>query len=155
MKRRYLIGVGNETMTDDGVGPRVADALSEQARDLGFDNVVVGHDTVGTLAYLGDDTERVVFVDCVRMGMSPGDWARFSPDDVETRKTLGGLTTHEGDLLRIIDLARQIGPPIPQVVIVGIEPARVEAGLDLSETLQRRFDEYLAAVLDAMRRERT
>lgn len=151
MKRRFLIGVGNETMTDDGVGPRVADALAKAASELGFDTVVIGHDTLGTLAYFDDSTERIVFVDCVRMGMRPGACARFSPDEVETRKALEGLTTHEGDLLRVIELGRRLGCPIPPITIVGIEPDLTDPGLDLSPALQARFNEYLAAVLDAMR----
>jgi hydrogenase maturation protease len=136
---RYLIGIGNETMTDDGVGPRVAEASAQQARELGFETVILGHDAVGILAYFDEATERIVFVDCVRMGKAPGEWACFSPDDVETRKTLDHLTTHEGDVLRIVELARQLGCPIPPITIVGIEPERIEPGLELSDALQARI----------------
>ncbi len=155
MNRRYLIGVGNETMADDGVGPRVAEALSQQARSFGFEAVVIGHDTVGTLAYFQDDVERIVFVDCVRMGKAPGEWVSFSPEDVETQKALPRLTTHEGDLLRVIELARALGCPMPPITILGVEPAFIGPGLDLSPALQARFDEYVSAALDAMRDRRT
>jgi len=151
VRRRYLIGVGNETMTDDGVGPRVAEALTNQARELGFEAVVIGHDTVGILAYFDAMTDRIVFVDCVRMGKTPGDWACFSPDDVETRRTLGRLTTHEGDLLRIVELAKQLGCPIPPITILGIEPERIEPGLELSDTLKARLSEFLSATVEQMR----
>jgi hydrogenase maturation protease len=150
VKRRYLIGVGNETMTDDGIGPRVADALRNQARQLGFETILVGHDTLGILSYFDEHTERIVFVDCVRMERQPGDWLCFSPDDVETRRPLDRLTTHEGDVLRIIDLARQIGCPVPETTIVGIEPERVAPGLELSAALQSRFAEYVAAVASVL-----
>lgn len=148
--RRYLIGVGNEVMTDDGIGPRVADALAAEARTLGYDSVVVGHDSIGIVSYFEESTERILFVDCVRMGRAPGDFACFSPDDVETRKTLDRLTTHEGDLLRVIQLARQMGCPIPRITILGIEPEAVQPGLALSPALQHRFDDYLAAARAAM-----
>ena len=150
--KRYLIGVGNETMTDDGVGPRVAEAVAQQARELGFETVLVGHDAVGILAYLDEATERLVFVDCVRMGKAPGEWASFSPDDVETRKALDRLTTHEGDILRIVEMGRQLGCPIPPITIVGIEPDRIEPGLELSSTLHARLAEYAAVVLAQLRR---
>ncbi len=151
MKRRYLIGVGNETMTDDGVGPRIVEAVAEQARAAGVETVVIGHDTVGTLAYFDETTERILFVDCVRMGRPPGDWACFSPADVETRKALDRLTTHEGDLLRIIAMGEQLGCPIPPITILGIEPERIEPGLELSSTLQARFDEYVHATLERLK----
>ncbi len=137
-------------MTDDGVGPRVAEALANQARERGFEAVVIGHDTIGILAYFDAATERILFVDCTHMGKAPGDWACFSPDDVETRKALDGLTTHEGDLLRVVELAKQLGCPIPSITILGIEPERIEPGLSLSATLQGRFSEYLAAALTQM-----
>ena len=138
-------------MADDGVGPRVVEALATQARELGFESVVIGHDTAGVLAYFDGTTDRILFVDCVRMGKAPGDWTCFSPDEVETRKTLDRLTTHEGDLLRIVELARQLGCPMPQVTILGIEPERVAPGLDLSATIEARLGEYVKAAIDQMR----
>lgn len=149
---RYLIGIGNETMTDDGVGPRVAEAVSDRACELGFETVIVGHDAVGILAYFDEGTDDILFIDCVRMGKTPGDWACFSPGDVESRKRLDRLTTHEGDLLRIVDMARQLGCPIPPITILGIEPERIEPGLELSDALQSRFDEYAAAAREQMSR---
>ena len=148
---RYLIGVGTETMTDDGIGPRVAEAVSQQAREHGFETVIVGHDTFGILAYFDAATERILFVDCVRMGKAPGEWACFSPEEVETRKALDHLTTHEGDILRIVEMARQLGCPIPSITIVGIEPECIEPGLELSPALQTRFAEYTAVVVDQLR----
>jgi len=149
---RFLIGVGNETMTDDGVGPRVADAAAERARALGFETVLIGHDTVSLLAYLDAPTRRVLLVDCVRMGLAPGDWLVFSPDAVETRKPLARMTTHEGDVLRIVEMARQLGGRLPQVTILGIEPADVAPGLELSPALAGRLDEYVEAAIAEMRR---
>jgi hydrogenase maturation protease len=152
VRRSYLIGVGNETMADDGIGPRIADALEARARAAGFETVVIGHDTLGILSYFDDNTERIVLVDCVRMGRRPGDCAVFSPDEVETQKQVGRMTTHDGDLLRVIALARQTGLPIPPIAIVAVEPERIEQDLALSETLRARFDEYLAVTLLTMER---
>ncbi len=148
--RRFLIGVGNETMTDDAIGPRLAEALASDARALGYETVVIGHDSLGILSYFEETTERILFVDCVRMGRQPGEWACFSPEDVETRKTLDGLTTHEGDLLRIIRMGAQIGCRLPRITILGIEPERIEPGLDLSPTVQSRWHDYLGAARSQM-----
>jgi hydrogenase maturation protease len=150
MNRRYLIGVGNETMTDDGVGPRVAEALVMRAREFDFETVVIGHDAVGILAYFDDTTDRIVFVDCVRMGRAPGEWACFSPADVDSHKALDRMTTHEGDLLRIVELAKQLGCPIPPITILGIEPDCIGPGLELSDTLRTRFAEYVGVAVARM-----
>ncbi len=151
MTHRYLIGIGNETMTDDGVGPRVAQLAAGEARALGFDTVVVGHDALAIVSYFDESTEHILFVDCVRMGRAPGEWASFSPEDVETRKALDRMTTHEGDLLRIVELGRQLGCPIPAITILGIEPERIEPGLELSPAVRARLGEYAAAAIAELR----
>lgn len=151
MSSRYLIGIGNETMTDDGVGPRVASALVADARLHDFQVVVIGHDTLAILSYFDEATDRIVFVDSVRMTRAAGEWAVFTPDDVETQKDVGRLTTHEGDVLRVIEVGRRAGLPVPSITILGIQPERVEPGLELSDTLAARFDQYLAAARALLR----
>ncbi len=152
MTHRYLIGIGNETMTDDGIGPRVARALSARASDFGFEPVVVGHDAIGVLAFFEKTTERILFIDCVRMGKKAGEYTCFSPDEVESRKRLDHLSTHESDVLKIIEMGRQLGCSIPEIRILGIEPDRIEPGLDLSQALEGRMEEYIGAAVAEMRR---
>jgi hydrogenase maturation protease len=150
---RYVIGVGNAAMGDDGIGPRVAEELAERAAELGFQAILSGHDTAGLLSYFDESTETILFVDSVRMGIAAGEWRLFSPGDVLTRKKLDRLTTHEGDLLRLMELARAVGCPIPAIAILGIEPERLEPGLEISATLEARFDEYLDAAIGFMEKE--
>lgn len=149
MKKRYLIGIGNRTMADDGVGPRVAEALAAHSAPT-FETVVLGQDALGLLSYFDEATEHIVLVDCVRMGRTPGDCAVFSPDNVTSDRQADRITTHEADVLRVIDLGRQMGLAVPRITIVGIEPERVEPGLELGPTLSRRFGEYVGAALTAL-----
>jgi hydrogenase maturation protease len=81
------------------------------------------------------------------MGKAPGEYEFFQADDVETKKDLSGLTTHEGDLLKILELARQTGHHIPPITIMGIEPESIKSEMGLSATLQARFTEYAQAAI--------
>ena len=142
-----VIALGNPLMGDEGVGQRVLDELRREA-DVRFPGVDFIDAGTGGLAAMHQMSGRakVVFVDCAVMDVPPGEWRRFRPDDVVSRKLLAGDTLHEGDLLRTIDLARRLDAAPAEVVIIGIQPASIEPRLSLSDELQARLGEYVAAV---------
>jgi hydrogenase maturation protease len=144
---QFLIGLGSYTMGDDSIGLRLVERLAELGAPGGFEPVAASQDALSILSYF-HQARRVLMVDCVRSGRPPGAFVCFSPSDVESVKRLHHSTTHEGDALAIIDLANRLGLTLPAIRVIGIEPERVEPALELSETLRRRFDEYLDAIRD-------
>ena len=56
------------------------------------------------------------------------------------------LSLHEVDILKVIDLAEQIGQRPDQIVIFGIEPVCIKQQMHLNDTLQNRLDEYTAEI---------
>ena len=133
---------------DDAVGPRVIEHVVANGLDRGFVAVDLSTDALSLVAYLNDDTEAVLVVDAAHLGLAPGDFRFFSPDEVETQKELSGLTTHEGDVLKVVELARGAGYPIPPVAVMGIEPCEMGDGMTLSERLEERLPAYAAAAID-------
>jgi hydrogenase maturation protease len=144
---RYLIGIGTYTAFDDSIGLRVAEAIADEELDRGFRVVELGGNLLDLAHYLERDTEAVLIVDAARMGHEPGEWAYFTPDEVATRKDLSGLSTHEGDLMKVLDFAAAAGKPIASVTIMGIEPAEVRDEVGLSPVLAARFLEYVQAAV--------
>lgn len=142
-RKRYILGLGNYAHCDDGIGLRVVERIVDQKRDVGFDAIEVGNDGISVLTYFEDTTERIVVVDCARMGREPGEHVVFGPDDVTTKKVLGNISTHEGDILKLIEMGTQLGYPIPEIRIVAIEPERVEPGLEVSEIIAEKLDQYV------------
>jgi hydrogenase maturation protease len=149
---RYIIGVGNSTMADDGIGLRIVEHLARHALEQGFEAVAIADEGTRLLFYFTESTEKIVIVDAVDMGLEPGGYRLFKPEDVESRKTTQGMTTHEGDILRVLEMARGLGYPIPPITILGIQPENLGPGLELSPALEERFDAYLRAVLEEVRR---
>ena len=139
-------------MSDDGIGPRVVERLGERRLPDGIEPLVLGEDALTLLAYLDEGTGLMLIVDSVRMGREPGSWAWFTPEEVETIKPAARFSTHEGDVLRIVQLAQDLGCRVPPIRIFGFEPERLEPGFDLSATLNDRFDEYVDEVLEELRR---
>ena len=149
---RYLVGVGSYMAGDDAVGPRVVEQVVAGGLDRDFVAVDLSTDALRLAAYLNADTEAVLVVDAAHLGLAPGDFRFFSPEEVETQKELTGLTTHEGDVLGVLELAREAGYPIPPFAIMGIEPSEMGSGMALSECLAQRLPAYAAAAIEHLSR---
>jgi hydrogenase maturation protease len=147
---RYLVGIGNYTGGDDAVGLRVVEHIVASGLERDFIAVDLSSDALGLVAYLDADTEAVVIVDAARLGLAPGEYRFFSPDEVETRKETAGFSTHEGDVINVLALARSAGYTIPPLAIMGIEPQAVGCGLSLSDRLQERLPAYAAAAIERL-----
>ncbi len=145
---RYLIGIGNYTALDDSIGIRIVEAIAQARLESGFRAIELAGNLVDLIHYLDEETSDVLLVDAARMGRAPGDFAFFTPEDVEGRRELAGFSTHEADLLAVLRLARSLGRPLPAITILGIEPEAFGAGMGVSPTLARRLPEYVAAAVD-------
>lgn len=145
---RYIIGIGNYSMADDGIGLRIVEHIAQNGLDRGFESVVLADEGMRLLFYLKEETEKIVLVDAVDLGLRPGEYRLFKPEDVESTKEVKRLTTHEGDLLKVLELARNLGYSIPAIIILGIQPGSLEPKMELSPELQKRFAEYLRVALE-------
>jgi len=81
------------------------------------------------------------------MGEAPGAIRRFTPEEAHSTKVLAHQSLHEADLLRVIDMARDLGQAPDEIVIFGIQPERIEFAMGLSPVLMGRVDEYLTMIL--------
>jgi len=141
-----VIGLGNPLMSDEGIGVELVRRLS------GCESVYPGVDFVdgGTggfsLIYQLGGKQKAVLIDCAYMGAEPGAIKRFTPDDVESKKVLSGRSLHEADLLKVLEMAKELGEAPGDVVIFGIEPEVVEPGMQLSAVLNNRLDHYVSVV---------
>ncbi len=148
---RYLVGFGNYTSLDDSIGLRIIEYVAERGLEQGFRTLDLSTNSLNLVSYLNADTEAILIVDSAKMGMVPGEARFFTPEEVESRKQPGHLSTHEGDVLRVLELARAMGYPAPPIVIMGIEPERVTSEIGLSKTLEERLPAYAAAAIARLR----
>ena len=144
---RYLVGIGTYHGRDDSIGLRVAEAIAERGLDRGFSAIDLGGDLLDLVHYLNEETEAVLVVDAARMGRTPGEHVFFTPADVTTCKPAAGVSTHEGDLIKVLEFAAALGRPLPPVTILGVEPAELGDGAELSDALASRFEEYVTAAV--------
>ena len=146
-KNLGIIGIGNTTMGDDGVGPAVLEALLRG----GFlpENVSLVNIGTGGMSLLHAlaKLDAVIILDAVDFGGSPGEVRHLSPEGLKSVKQVPGISTHEGDVLKTIDMSRELGECPRTILILAIQPASMQPSMALSPALAERLPEYSQAVL--------
>ncbi len=137
-------------MGDDSVGIRVAEEILSRDLNRGFEVITLPDSGLNLLNYFTPETKRILIVDTVINNRQPGEFFFFAPRDVATEKELSSFTTHEGDLLKTIEMGRQLDYPIPAIEVMGIEPLSMREGDPLSSTLADRLSDYVRAACDRM-----
>jgi hydrogenase maturation protease len=73
-------------------------------------------------------------------------------DQVQTVKRLAHFSLHEGDLLTLIEKAKELNQCPEDIVIFGIEPQWVDFGLGLTDTVSGQMDLYVALIDDELKK---
>ena len=147
--RRVLVaGIGNVFMGDDGFGVEVARRLAERplrpgvdVRDFG----IRGMDLVFAL----QEYDVAIFVDATPRGDPPGTLQVIEP---ELASGAVSLDTHGMDPVRVLALARELGPVPERLLVVGCEPATRMTGdedevvVELSPPVRAALDEAVRLV---------
>ena len=141
------MGLGNYSMYDDSVGIRVIEYIFENNLEKDFMAIDLSANTINLFSYLNAETKKIVFVDTAKMGMNPGEHKIFKLDQVETQKNVGNFSTHEGDIIKMINFAKETNYPIPEIVFVGIEPETMKSDFGISETLSKNISNYALAAI--------
>jgi len=147
MKNKTIVlGLGNPLMGDEGVGIYIINEFLKRKNDFTQAEFVDAGTSGMSILHLLEGYEKAVFIDCAVMQTTPGTIKKFSPADIESVKNLMHYSLHEADLLKIIDLARQLGQCPTDVVIFGIEPQTIGPQSKLSQTLGDNIQDYFATI---------
>ena len=147
MSRLAIIGIGNPMMGDDGIGPRLISELegSVPGVDL-IDMGTGGMQLVHVLAGYGS----VIIIDSADMGLSPGESRVFSPEEVVSLKETRAYSLHDWDLMRSIEISRELGEAPERILIVAVQPGSLDMGEDLSPEVERGIPGYIEEISTVM-----
>jgi len=155
---RVLVAcIGNIFLGDDGFGVEVAQRLitrpypeSVQVVDFG----IRGMD----LAYaLLDEYDELVLVDAVPRGGPPGTLYLIEPDFTGMNPEKGveagivALDSHSMDPVKVLSYARTLGARPIHTLLVGCEPATINAGEDFEEMQMGLSEPVQVAVNEAVK----
>ncbi len=141
-----VIGLGSPLMCDDGVGLVALERLRE-AGVPGDVTLAVGGTWGLNLLPLVEGAERLLVLDAVRAGRPPGTVVRLEGEQVP-RFLMTKLSPHQIDLREVLALAEFRGTTPEEVVVIGLEPERVEMHAGLTAAVAAGVE---AVVKDALR----
>jgi hydrogenase maturation protease len=144
--RILIAGLGNLLLMDDGVGVH---AVQELQKDPPAGAVVaeVGTAVLNSL-HLLEWADKILAIDAMQAGGEPGTVYAFGTEDVDK----GGIkaSLHELTLLSALGFLKTKAKP--EIVIFGVEPERIDYGLDLTPAVAAALPELTAAAREQVRR---
>lgn len=142
-----IVGVGNRILSDDGVGPYVIEAL-EASREVPREEVrLYDAGTTGFLALEGmSGCERAVVVDAIRAGEEPGTVHEYRFRNGAFDDEIPEMTMHDISFTEALTFARDVYDLPDDVRIVGVEPASLRTGLELSEAVRAAIPDVIEAI---------
>ena len=151
MERNLLVlGIGNLLNTDEGIGVHAIRQL--QARYPDSDVPMADGGTLGlNLLPLVEDATHLLLLDAVDAGREPGSVIELDKDDIPI---FGGyrLSQHQLTFQEVLGLAL-IREKLPEhLYLIGIQPASLEIGVDLSPVVEAALPIMLDKAAEVLHR---
>lgn len=144
--RILVAGLGNSILQDDGIGVHAALAMQPQAPE-GVLAVEVGTAVLDAL-HLFEWADHILAIDAMQAGGQPGDIYLL-----DERGVAGGpieASLHELSLKASLRFAQS--PVTQDVIVIGVEPAEMGFGLDLTPPLQSALPSVVSLAENIIRR---
>jgi len=142
---KFVLGIGNALLRDEGIGCHVAHALEEIPLP---DVQIIDGGTCPDVLQFVDDTDKLVIVDAVKGGGTPGQIYRFHLEDI-TLEQKPFLSLHDVGLVDNLMLMK-FWRKIDDIVVVGVEPREINWGLELSPELQEKMPQIIHTILSEL-----
>lgn len=144
-----VLGVGNLIMGDEGVGVRCVQAL-EAARSLPEHvRLIDGGTSTHALLEQVEDLDLLLIVDAVAGRQAPGTVVSFEGDQIPSAFS-NRLSPHQHGINDMLAQLALLDRSPKRVVLIGVQPERIELGLDLSPTVANALPALCARVLAAV-----
>ncbi len=149
MKKIAIIGVGNLLQTDDGVGIWAVDELGKNNLP---DNVEVFDASTDPMVVLDamDNKDKAIVIDAFAGGHAPGTFYRYRIEDlnVDDQADSFDLSLHSMSFLDALKNGKHAYNLPREIVVIGVEPDKIETGMELSNTLKERLPQLIKLVME-------
>ena len=145
-KKTLILGLGNDILTDDGIGPRLVRDLAQKIVNpyVHFDTAACGG--LEIMEYI-KDYKKVIFIDAIRtQNGEPGDVYYFIPSDFQETSHLSSL--HDVNFLTALALGNTLDLDLPiDLHIIAVEIVEdLEFSEEFTLPLKERYHRILEEV---------
>lgn len=141
-----VLGIGNLVMSDDGAGVRVVQELQKRYRFPPHVEIMDGGTLGLDLLPKLEGIERLLVVDAVETGGKPGTLVRLLGEELPIALQTK-ISPHQMGLKDLLAVAELMGHAPREMVLVGIQPASIEMGDELSNNIAEQLEEMIDKVL--------
>ena len=142
--RIMVLGVGNELLSDEGLGIHFLKYLMQE--DLPENVELLEGGTAGLeLIGLVQETDFLIVVDALNANTTPGELFRFKPQDLKIFPDMFKVSFHQVGILEVLTTANILGRA-PETLIYGVQPKSLDWGMELSPEITAvlpRLKEYV------------
>ena len=134
-----VLGVGNTLMCDEGIGVHVAERLIKKYNVPGEVQVLDGGTLGMDLLYYMEGVPNLLIVDAIQADREPGYLLRLANDEVPAFLSMK-VSPHQIGVPDMLATAKLRGTTPANIVLWGVQPERIEIGMELSPTLEALVD---------------
>lgn len=140
-----VIGIGNRERADDALGLIAIDRLQRE-HPAGVEFATARGDVLKVLD-LFEGAHKVIMIDAMRSGGTPGQVVRLDVSDVAVKVDLANFaSSHTVNLAEAIELARTLGRLPAHLIVYGVEAQDFTLGNGLSPAVAAALEGLLTRV---------
>jgi len=128
MRTTLILGIGNNLLTDEGVGVHVVRYLEEHHAEEPGVTFLDGGTLSFTLAGPIAEHDNLIVVDAARFGDPAGSVRRLEGADMDRYLTGNRASVHEVGLMDLFDISRLSGTFPQNRALIGVEPESLDWG---------------------------
>jgi hydrogenase maturation protease len=142
--KTVVLGVGNVIMGVEGAGVRCVEWLETRVPDgvVTIDGGTSTHELLGEL----EDLDLLVIVDAVVTSQPPGTFVRLEGDRIPSAFS-NKLSPHQHGINDLLATLSLLGRSPKRLVLFGVQPKRIELGIELSPEIAAVIPELGRRVL--------
>jgi hydrogenase maturation protease len=122
MRTTLILGIGNNLLSDEGIGVHVIRYLEEHHADTPSVTFLDGGTLSFTLAEPIADHDNLIVVDAARFGEPPGTFKCLEGTEMDRYLTGNRASVHEVGLVDLFDISRLSGTFPQNRALIGVEP---------------------------------
>ena len=144
-----VLGIGNIILRDEGFGVRAVEYLEEHFSFPADVRLLDGGTLGPELLHFVTGTEHLLILDAVSGDAAPGTIYRFE-DDAVMAHFQEKMSSHEIGIQDVLAWLTVTERAIPNVVVLGMQPYELSAGLTLSPEMAAALPSFAARAVEEL-----
>lgn len=145
-KNILILGVGNELLSDEGIGVAVSKKMVGMKLPAGVDVIEGGTEGFGLFNII-IESDFLIVIDSVKGGSKPGTIYRFNIKDIPNSPEMYKTSVHQIGILDVLHLSELLGKT-PETTVIGIEPKEITPGMSLSSEISAKIPRVIKLIFE-------